>query len=363
MDSERVQLTGVSRAILNFLTTLLLILIVPSVFVIPAEAVLFRPYSYQRALANQQFAQRFPDLLASAILSGDVPALQGNQQVAYFDRAQLAALLAGVFPDGWVDTQTSNILNGAGDYINFQRSDLVLQVDMREVKARLNGAEGEQLAGRMVDTWPDCSLEDAARIMQLAVSGQLAGMPVCRPPDALRPAFAQLVQFSLQGMAAMLPDIVDLGSPLTNETVLPGVSGPLVPNWYGVFRVYAILRWVFRLLPVIALAVLLWMVLLTIRSLSDLLHTAGSPLLTAGLIAAGIAAIFAVVVNPLVARLIGSAFPLLPEAFTGVLAGVFQEVFNRASLWSVYIGMAVAGFGLALVIGARVAGREEEIEV
>lgn len=159
-------------------------------------------------------------------------------------------------------------------------------------------------------------------------------------------------------MAGSLPDVVDLGSPLTNETVLPGVSGPLVPNWYGVFRAYAILRWLFRLLPVIALAVLLWIVLLTIRSLPDLFHAAGSPLLTAGLVGLGIGAVLLFIINPLMARFIGNAFPLLPEAFRGVLSDAIHEVANRQVIWSIFTALAVAGSGLALLIGSRITDDE-----
>lgn len=363
MFRERVPLSGVSRAILSFLSTLLIILTAPSIFVIPAEAVLFRPYSYQRALENQRFAERFPALLASAIVGGDVPALEGNQQIEYFDREQLAALLGGVFPPAWVRSQTDSLLQGAGDYINFQRSDLALQVDLREVKNRLSGPDGAQIANQMVNTWPECSVEDAARIMAQAVAGQLGGIPVCRPPEVLRPAFEQVVHLSLQGMAAALPDVLDLGSPLTNETVLPGVSGPLVPNWYGIFRAYAILRWLFRLLPVIALAVLLWIVLLTIRSLPDLLHSAGSPLLTAGLVGLGLALLLTVATNPLLAGLFSNAFPLMPEAFGSVLAGVLREVLNRHTLWSGFIALAVAGVGLILVIAGRAFEPQSDIDV
>jgi len=361
MFREREPLSGVSRAVLSFLTTLLIILTVPSLFVIPAEAILFRPYSYQRALENQRFAERFPTLLAGAIINDDIPALEGNPQIAYFDRGQLAALLEGVFPPEWITRQTDGILQGAGDYVNFQRSDLALQVDMREVKDRLNGPEGAAIARQVVDTWPECSGEQLGQIMERALSGELSGIPVCRPPDTLRPAFEQVVALSLQIMANTLPDVVDLGSPLTNETVLAGVSGPLVPNWYGVFRAYAILRWLFRLLPVIALAVLLWIVLLTIRSLPDLFHAAGSPLLTAGLVGLGIGAVLLLVVNPLLARLVGNAFPLLPEVFRGVLTDVMHEVTNRQVIWSMFAALAVAGSGLALLIGSRIA-EDEPVE-
>lgn len=197
MFREREPLSGVSRAVLSFLTTLLIILTVPSFFVIPAEAILFRPYSYQRALENQRFAERFPELLAEAIISDDIPALEGNPQIAYFDRGQLAALLEGVFPPVWVARQTDSILQGAGDYINFQRSDLELQVDMREVKNRLNGPNGAAIAREVVNTWPECSEEQVGRIVELAVNGNLNTIPVCRPPEALRPAFEEAVMLSL----------------------------------------------------------------------------------------------------------------------------------------------------------------------
>lgn len=365
MLRERVPITGVSRAVLSFLSTLLIILTVPSIFVIPAEAVIFRPYSYERALENQQFAAQFPERLAEALLSGDISSAPGSQemQITYFDRAQLTALLAGIFPEAWIEEQTSGVLRGAGDTINFQRSELIMQIDLREVKTRIDGPQGAEIARGTVDSWPECSQEDVGKIMQLAASGALQGIPICRPPDALRPVFEQVIHATLRATAGALPDMLDLGSPLTNETVLPGVSGPLVPNWYGIFRAYAVLRWLFRLLPVMALAVLLWIVLLTIRSLPDLLHGAGTPLITAGLVGLGVALVLALLLNPLAARLFSNAFPLLPGSFRGVLSSVFHEVANRAAVWSAFIALAVAGTGLALVIGGRALERDEDSDV
>lgn len=365
MRRDQEPIRGVSRAVLSFLSSLLIILTVPSVFVIPAEAILFRPYSYERALANQNFAARFPDLLAEALIGGDISTTQGGQelQIAYFDRAQLAALLAGIFPQDWIEEQTSGILRGVGDYVNFQRSDLIMQVDLRAVKERISGPQGAEIARSTVASWPECSQEDVGKIMGLAASGGLQGIPICRPPDALRPVFEQVVHATMRVTAAALPDVLDLGSPLTNETVLPGVSGPLVPNWYGIFRAYAILRWLFRLLPVLALAALLWIVLLTIRSLPDLLRSAGTPMITAGLVSLGIALVLALLLNPLAARLLSNAFPLLPDAFRGLLAGVFQEVTNRAAMWSAFLALAVSGLGFALVIGGRALEPEELADV
>jgi hypothetical protein len=348
MDSGRNSLSSISRATLSALSIALIVLSIPAMAMLPSEAVLFQPYSYQRALKNQNFYQHFPDLLAQSILQNKTQANStgiNSQEISYLNQDRLSQILSSIFNSEWVQAQTDGIIQNFWDYFNFQRNDLSLQIDTRDIKARLSGAEGTAIAHQIVQSWPDCTAEDIGKIMGQVISGQLQGVPVCRPPEAVRPAFEQIVQASLSTLAGSMPDQIDLSGSLKGESALPGGA-----PWWQVFQWYTIFRWLLRLTPVFALFILLWMVLLAIRSLPDLLHGTGQPLFIAGLMGVVLALVGLFIVNPLLAPLVGNAIPLLPEAFRSVVINLFLEVGNRFSIWCGYSSLIVLCIGLALLV-------------
>ena len=198
------QISPVSRAIVNFLSILLIIFMVPAIFVLPSEGVLFQPYSYQRALDNLQFYDRFPALLTKALVEAhalpSAPGI-GQQAVSYLGQKDYTQFFTILFPKDWLQPQAETLLQNFGDFINFRRNDLNLTVDLRPVKARLGGEVGQQIAGQIITSWPDCSLEDAGKVIGLMLSGQLQGIPICKPPQMAMPVFSQLVNGSLQTIA------------------------------------------------------------------------------------------------------------------------------------------------------------------
>lgn len=352
----REPISSVSRAVLNFLSILLIVFTVPAIFVLPAEGVLFQPSSYARALDNLNFYDRFPSLLAQALIEAHaLPAAPGLGQnsISYLTQEDYTRFFAMLFPKDWLRAQSESVLQNFGDFINFRRNDLTLPVDLRPVKERLSGDVGRQIADRMINTWPDCSLEDAGKIVGLMLSGQLQGIPICRPPQMAQPAFTALVQGSLQTLGSGLPDQFDLAGPLTSDQPQPGINQVIVPGWWTAFRWYTILRWLFRLTPVFALAVLLWMILLTVRSLPDLLAGTGQPLLTAGMVAFVLALLIGLVLNPILARVISNALTLVPAAFRGVLVGVFMDVGTRFAIWSAFSALVVTVVGVILLFSPR----------
>lgn len=354
MFRSREPLSGASRAALSFLTVALIIFTIPSIFVLPAELVLFQPYSYKRALIDQRFYDRFPDILSRALIEAHaLPSSPGldQQALSYLSQDDYSRFFGMIFPRDWLQTQAETIIQNFWDFMNFKRGDLSLPLDLRLVKERLSGDQGAAISQQIVDKWPDCTADMLGRVVGLLLQGQLQGVPICRPPDMVRPAFENLVTSSLHTLAAGMPETFDLAGPLTG-----GQSGssPLVPSFWTIYRVYTVLRWLFRFMPVFALAILVWMVLISWRSLPDLLLWSGQPLLTAGLVSLFLALISFLFLNPLAARLFSNSVSLLPGAFREPLANLLLEVANRSAAWSVLAAFSVVVVSLLLLVLSRV---------
>lgn len=350
MKRESYNLPGVSRALLSFLSLVFILAGVPALSLLPAELILFRAASYERALRNQQFAENFPRLLAESFTGEEQRlALPGvdPRASAYLSSDRYTDIFAQLFPAAWVEGQSSAVLQGAMNTLNFQDDTLNLPLDFTEVKARLSGAESEEIALTIIQSWPQCSGEDAARIAAELLSGTLQGFPICRPPDAVLPLVIEGLQAGLRGTAAILPDQMDLAEPLQSGDTVIG------RNYWRFYQVYTILRWLHRITPVISLAVLAWIILLSIRSLPDLLTWSGQPVMMAGLIAAGLGILMALFGNSLLGSAVTAGIPVIPDPFKQVVRDTIVEVGNRLAVWQIFAGLAASAVGVILLISAR----------
>ncbi len=266
-----------------------------------AERLLFQPGVYTEALQALNFYNRFPALIAGRVSqnAGSLPGTQNGvpgdnpntgEELQYLGSSDYEAILASLFPPEWLKPQTESVIDQLFNFLNFQSPALSLKVSMIDVKARLQGQQGAEIALRIIKSWPPCTVSQLLEFAGLGISGKLQGMPVCQPPEALLPIVTPFVQAGLNGVASQIPDQVDLAGLLMrgqNGFILSetpaagvGVAALSLRQWYAVFR------WSLRLsplLPVIFLVLFTW---IAVRDGRGLFTWWGGAFLGAGLLAA-----------------------------------------------------------------------------
>jgi hypothetical protein len=343
-----------SRRILATIVAILFIIVsVPVLFVLPAETILFQPDPYLRALKNQNFYQNMPGWLADMAVNGGNSALGNTQskELAGLGPQGYENIFSLLMPQDWVMSQTNNLITNLWDYLNFKQNTLNLGIDLREVKARLSGAQGQAISKEIVSSWPACSMQQLLAIVaQLAQGSNLADLPFCQPPQMYLPLTYQLVQATLSGFTSALPDQLNLIS-------LAGSSPAGDPTqsaaWQQTFQSYKLFRWGLRLSPVLSIILLLFLAIITFRSARTGLSWLGISILLTGIFSLVTAVTLFLSGNWFLEQIVTAVFGGFSAGLTGALINVIKEVADRFYLWGAGIASMITILGLILWLLSR----------
>ncbi len=324
----------------------LVIVTVPSLFVPPAEQILFQPAPYQQQLANQNVYTRLPYWLAGITVPSGSTVEQNA--LALMGKNALQSLYAQVLSPEWAKSQVDGLITQLWDYLNFKTTPLTLTVDLRPLKDRLSEGGPDSVGGKIVRSWPPCDLEQFLKLSDEMANGLANGvipsdMPLCRPPDNLMPMSDSLMQTAFTAFADTIPGHVDLVDYIKADPNFEQQQAPLLK----VFAGYTALRWTGRVLPWIALVLLIAVIALTAVSWRKTFTYTGVPLLVAGVLGLITVLLLWGLSNYLANNLAESMLTVPDEMLKAFMLAV-QQVFSSFLVWSGVLAVIVAGIGLVM---------------
>jgi len=294
----------------------------------------FAADTYRRALATQEFYDRFPTKLAQALA------------VATGERGNLPVVIKGLPVESWevfvralLPPETlrplgDQALESIFEYLNGNTD--VAQVSLSPLKAKMNGESGVQAVFLLLGTQPDCTLTQVAA-MTLALLQQ-STIQLCNPPAGIHGLITPLVQAQLALAAAALPEQVVFAD--------ARASSPASDPRQRLRRV----RLLMRLSPLIPLALLLGITLLTVRTLVDLLRWWGLPISLTGALAALLsltgAPVVGLLLRPILVRTMAAYLPAILLDYAGDLAAAMVDELLKPLLWQ---GLVLAVTGIAML--------------
>jgi hypothetical protein len=337
-----------TRKVLGTAVAVLFIFVsIPALFVLPAEQILFQPEPYLRALQNQNIYQDMPAWLAGEALNTGNNGLGNSQSkvLAGLGEQGYQNIFSVLMPQDWLQSQTKALITHLWDYLNFKQDTLNLDVDLREVKTRFSGAQGQAISKEIVSSWPKCSMQQLLIIItQLGQGSNLADLPLCQPPQTYLPLTYQLVQMTLSGFTGALPDQLNLMS-------LSPVGDPTQSAaWQQDFQTYKLFRLGLRITPVVSLVLLLLMAIITFRSARTGLSWLGIAILLAGILGLVTAGILFLTGNWVDQQVVTAIFGGAPAGLTDAVVKAVQEVADRFYLWGAGVALITTILGLILVL-------------
>jgi len=343
-----------TRKVLGTVVAILFIIVsVPALFLLPVEQILFQPDPYLRALQDQNIYQQIPDWLAGMTLNNGNKAL-GNTQtkaLAGLGEQGYQNIFSLLMPQDWLQSQTGNLITHLFDYLNFKQPVLILDVDLREVKTRFGGAQGQAIAKEIVSSWPACSMEQLLAIPgQLSQGSDLANLLLCQPPQMFLPLTYQMVQTMLSGFTGALPDQVNLMSLISAS---PNSDPTQSAAWQQTFQYYELFRWGLRVSPVLALILLLFLAIITFRSARTGLSWLGVTILLAGVFGLITAGILFLSGNLIILQIVTAVIGGIPAGLTNALVKAVQEVADRFYLWGAGVALIATILGLILFVVSK----------
>jgi hypothetical protein len=276
--------------------------------------------------AKGVFQQLERDPLGSFDLSDQIP------QLATVPADLQQRIVAMILPQGWLEKQAASaIQDWLSWFIAGQGGAPEIQIDLRQIKDRLQGPPGQQVAGEVVNAIPACGANQQPQL-------SLTQLPECMPPALDREAVTERVAAMLSEAAAQMPGEYNLGPRLA-----PGMRFGLMFNGRRVG------------VELLDASLLLWAVVTIGAWVTGALlggrHRNGRWLWLGGLLLAGSIAVLAVSLFTFVfgATLLPQAWLADLSAEAGALArGLIQALVQQLALRSLIAGglWFVAAWGM-----------------
>lgn len=315
-------------AILFVLTT------VPALVFFTFDRRAFKPETYQRVLANEDFYNRIPAVMAQAMVSSsidfqDLPlAMQGMSTKAWED------FFRTLLPQETLKLMGDTTLNELFAYLNMQ-SDSV-KISFLPIKANMGTDSGVQAVLTLFRTQPDCTFEQVAQMTINLLTAQ--DITFCNPPEELTPLLTPVIQAELQTAALVLPDEV---------TILESENPQKDPR----DRIQTA-RTLMKLSPILPIGFLFVLTLLAVNSLQSWLAWWGVPFLSTGILAmlAGItgAPIIGTILKRLITQRASAALPTSLSDYASDLASAMVGAILRPIFWEGLI-LFFVGSSMALI--------------
>lgn len=230
----------------------------------------------KQALTGLDEAVKAAMPLALADMVQQTAVQQGLPAVA-IDEAQIATAVTNVLPPGWIEAQTDTAVDGVYNFLETgDTSQAELSLDMSPLLESLRGQGGQQLITAVIEQLPPCSQPipdfDPA-------SGNL---PACLPPQISSQQLVDNIHTAVVDAIDNNPqwtqNVGVVQIPLFGEDSALGLTAEYQVEIQRLQQNFLWARtwaWTLWLVP---LAALLLIVLLAVRSLSDLGHWWGWPM-------------------------------------------------------------------------------------
>ena len=341
-----------ARKILALICAVALVIVaVPSIFVLPAEEILYQPAYYQQQLAKQNIYTRLPYWLAAITVTNGGTA--GQNALGLMSKDALQSLYVQMLSPAWMKTQVDGVITQIFDYLNFKTTKLTLKVDLRQLKSKLSEGGPDSVEGRIMRSWPSCDVDQLLNLTSILAGGLINGaipqdLPLCRPPDNLMPLADSFMQSAFQTFAGTIPDQVDLVDYFRSDPNFDQQQATLAKIFTG----YTLARWTGRLLPWISFVLLVLLIALSAVSWRSAFSYAGFPLMGAGILGFMAVVILWAISSTVTDNLV-KAMVSVPDEMLKAFVQALQQVFSLFLVWSAILAVLVAAIGLVAVVLPR----------
>lgn len=189
-----------------------------------------------------------------------------------------------LLPDAWMENQIKAAVMSINTWLDDDRLTPGIEIDMRPIKARMQGEGMLEVIDLIVDSWPTCTQDQVDRMQQASLEAGHPAILYCEPPEPYRTELIEFATQRFQGFFRDLPPTFSAFDTEQNDLNLDDVL--LLKERIRMVRAFTMGGWL------LSAALLGLIMILAIRSWRDVALWWGLPLLIAGIltIALGISA-------------------------------------------------------------------------
>jgi hypothetical protein len=328
--------------ILAFILSLLIVIpLLLSFFTFPIELVLLNNQSYKLILENEKNSSIYPGIISEVLTSELFREIPLNQfPTILSNRESFKFVLEKYVPSDWASSVFTDLTRNVLDYLNFRIPDTSLKLEIVYLKTTLI-QKSNALALDYISTLPTCSVtsmnteistnQDKANVFQL---------PPCKPDEKGMQAATNLTAIFIEDLINRLPATVLISGALPYDKTVAG----------NYFYFYSLGRWALRMLPILAIAILIVISLLLRPEKKIMLRWVGRLLIfISGLSLIGLVVLL-IGFDQFVALSINRFINGLVDGFGVILLGLIQKIGYLTLVWVIISVIIVFAFGLFLLL-------------
>jgi len=252
----------------------------------------------------------------------------------------------------WTQLQVEGAIDALFAWLEGEQAGLRYDLDLGLLKQRFDQEAKDQIAERLVASWPECLEQDIKVIVELSAGEISQEIPLCQPAGRYA-SFRQPVIASVSSFLDGLFQTTELPDQLVFEP--GGIDGERMVRIQRYFsRLQVGARWS----PLIILA-LMGLILLAVRSWAAGFRWWSIPLVVGGLLSLSLALIAEMASQALI---LPFAFSL-PEAVTTALVTIIHLIFNPISKAIMIQAAVITGVGLSMYAGSHLLARRGALEI
>ena len=321
--------------ILSLVFTVCLIL---SLFALPIEFVFFNQQSYTNVLENEDYAEVLPKIMAETLIYQTPNTYPINIQS---NKDTFVPILAEKIPLDLAQSTFSAVNEQMLAYLNFKVPSGDMKIDISDIKDVL-AAESNTIASDYLATFPNCLASEVGAV-DFKADITAADLPACKPSGNEFTKFEELWQAAFEDTFNDLPAMIALDSILPLETLMTDQS----------FYFYSLVRWGFRLLPIITILLLISIAALLRNQREVMWKWCGRLLVIVPSVTLLGLIILLIGFDQFVAMLLNPFLKNLVTGFGFVVLGAAQDLGFQTLIWVFISALVIIGFGFFLLLAGR----------
>ena len=320
-----------------------------SLFTMPVELIFFNPQSYSAVLQKEDYTQTLPGILSDVLVyqTAQSGSTAGVNFVPYKDIVSpiFAAHISAETVQGTFDTAVSQTLS----YLNFKIPTSDMKINISAVKDELSSSS-MAITSEFLAALPNCTDNELAGLNTAAVSSA-ADLPACKPDSKNLAFFSQMWNKAFEDSFNGLPSSVAL-------TAMFPVDESLTDS---IFYKYSLVRWGFRLLPVLSIILLILIAALLRKQRKVMWKWTGWLLMIVSVVTLIGLVILLIGFDQFIAMLLNPYLKNLVTGFGFVLLGAVQDVGYQMLIWVIISTVVMLMFGAALLLAGRMAKEPQPV--
>jgi hypothetical protein len=328
--------------ILAFLISILFIFaLFFSFFALPVELKLFNPLSYSALVTQDEYLQVLPSVISETLVFQAAASKATTQIDLTANKDTISSIIARYIPVELVQSTFDDVIGQMFSYFNFRIPTVDLKVNITDLKTQLATSSSE-IGEEFLATLPNCQ-DNALEGLNLDSNLTIQDLPVCTPAGKNLDQFERAWGMAFEDMFNRLPSSISLANVIAPDQNLPD----------RYFNTYSLVRWGFRLLPIVTILLLI-LVAVLLRNQRDvmwkwcgrlLIIVSGVTLLALVILMIGFDQFIAMLLNPLLKNMI--------SGFGSVLLGAVQDVGFQMIILVIISALVVMGFGIMLLLAGK----------